>query len=296
MRAKFSLQSSSSTSGCFLIFSTVVKTISRRTEMQKQTNSNWQKQFLIAAMVTVIFIFAGNLTAFAQGIYKVGDRVECEVTGNLPGKYWMKGTIMPFQKGDFGLGIEPDGSWFRVKADANRVEYPCKPEHIRPIAGAKASQKENRVEETEEINQAAKEAKDDTSADVDFLECPIEQKQVSKGAGPNVELFKKIIRCKKGEKAVEKGDEGAVKVDITAIQIGTSRPWSYSQDIGNVKPGTVVYPVKATYTVKTLYRTATEVEENWIRILNFYVNAFGEWQIGSEEPVKSPKIKRIPKN
>jgi hypothetical protein len=264
--------------------------------MQKQTNSNWQKQMLVVAITIIVFMCTANAVAVAQGKYKVGDRVECEVTGNLPGKYWMKGTIMPFQKGDFGAGIEPDGSWFRVKADANRVEYYCKPEHIRPIAGAKASQKENRVEETEEINEAAKEAQDEASAGIDFLECPIEQKQVSKGAGPNAELFKKIIRCKKGEKAVERGDEGAVKVDVLAIQIGASRPWSYSQDIGNVKPGTVVYPVKATYTVKTLYRTATEVEENWIRILNFYVNAFGEWQIGSEEPVKSAKVKRIPKN
>lgn len=124
----------------------------------------------------------------------------------------------------------------------------------------------------------------------------LEQKQVKKGSGPNAELIKKLICCKKGEKSVEKGDEGAVKVDISTIQIGASRPWSYSQDLGNVKPGTVVYPVKTTYTVKTLYRKATEVEDNWIRILNFYVNAFGEWQIGSEEPVKNPKVKRIPNN
>jgi (p)ppGpp synthase/HD superfamily hydrolase len=39
---------------------------------------------------------------------------------------------------------------------------------------------------------------------------------------------------------------------------------------------TIVYPVKATYPVKTFYRRATEVNEGWIRILNFYVNAFGE--------------------
>jgi hypothetical protein len=37
------------------------------------------------------------------------------------------------------------------------------------------------------------------------------------------------------------------------------------------------------------------VEENSIRILNFYVSAFGEWQIGSEELIKSPKVQRIPK-
>lgn len=28
-------------------------------------------------------------------------------------------------------------------------------------------------------------------------------------------------------------------------------------------------------------------------MMNFYVDAFGEWQIGSEEPVKSPAVKRI---
>jgi hypothetical protein len=123
----------------------------------------------------------------------------------------------------------------------------------------------------------------------------VKQKPTRNGARPDAELLKKIIRCAKGEKAVEEGDEGAVTVEISAIQIGASRPWSYSQDLGNAKPGTIVYPVKATYTVQTFYRTATEVEEGWIRILNFYVNAFGEWQIGSEENVKSPKVRRIPK-
>ena len=107
--------------------------------------------------------------------------------------------------------------------------------------------------------------------------------------------MKKIIRCKKGEIAVEEGDEGAVKVEISSVQIGAARPWSYAQDQGNGKVGTLVYPVKATYTVKTLYRNATEVEEGWVRVLNFYVNAFGEWQIGSEETVKAGKFKRIPK-
>jgi hypothetical protein len=128
------------------------------------------------------------------------------------------------------------------------------------------------------------------------LECPVKQKQVSNGARPDAELFKKIIRCAKGEKAVAAGDEGAVGVDIASLQIGTSRPWSYRQDSGNGKVGTLVYPVKATYTVKTFYRRATEVEEGWIRILNFYVNAFGEWQIGSEEPIQGGKFKRIEKN
>lgn len=256
--------------------------------MKKQTKSNL-KTYLSLAAATFVFSLVVNSEISAQTAnYKTGDRVECEVTGNPNGKWWMKGTIQPFKDGDFGAGIEPDGSWFRFKADANKVEYPCKPEVLRPIAGTQ-TQKETKQETTPQTEENEK------MPDVDYVECPIEQKKVANGAKPNAELAKKIIRCKKGEKAVEEGDEGAVTVEISAIQIGTARPWSYSQDLGNAKPGTVVYPVKATYTTKTHYRKATEVEEGWVRIFNFYVNAFGEWQIGSEENVKSPKFQRIPK-
>lgn len=128
-----------------------------------------------------------------------------------------------------------------------------------------------------------------------YVECPVVQKQVKNGSKPDTELFKKLIRCKKGEKSVAAGDEGGVLVEITNLQIGTQRSWSYRQDSGSGTANTIVFPVKATYTIKTIYRTATEVEEGWTRILNFYVNSFGEWQIGSEEPVQSPKVKRIPK-
>lgn len=253
----------------------------------KNLNSNLQKHLVFAAVTAFAFMF-GQLSVVAQSKYKINDRVECEVTGSLPGKYWEKGTVMEFRPND-----QPDGSWYRVKADSNKVEYYCKVEHIRPITGTQTKE-QTLAEKAGETKDRPRE-KPETSADGDFLECPVKQKQVRNGSRPDAELFKKIIRCAKGEKAVEKGDEGAIKVDISALQIGASRPWSYSQDLGNAKPGTIVYPVKATYTVKTFYRTATEIEEGWIRILNFYVNAFGEWQIGSQENVKSPKASRIQK-
>lgn len=260
--------------------------------MKKQPRSNWGTQLVFAAFVGVSFILAGQLTVMAQEKYKAGDRVECNFIGSSAPqheKYYEPGTVMAFRPND-----QPDGSWYRVKADSNKVEYYCKIEHIRPIRGAavkppkgtKVEEPKNTGEETNEENEIPDEG---------FIECPVEQKQVKNGSRPNAELLKKIIRCAKGEKAVEKGDEGAVKVDISAILIGTSRPWSPNRDSGNGKLGTIVYPVKATYTVTTFYRTATEVEEGWIRILNFYVNAFGEWQIGSEENFKSPKVRRIQK-
>ncbi len=263
--------------------------------MKENTKLIWQSRLGFAAIAIVGLMLAASSQVNAQAKYKVGDRVECEITGTLPGKHWMKGTVTPFQPGDFGPGVEPDGSWFHFKADANGVEYPCKPEHIRMMAAAKTSTNENPVKETAEVKEVVKENQDGPSVPGDFLDCPVKQSPVKNGSRPDAELAKKIVRCTKGEKTVEKGDEGAVRVDISSVQIGASRPWSYSQDNGNAKPGTVVYPVKTTYTVKTLYRAATEVQENWIRIVNFYVNAFGEWQIGSEEPVKSPAIKRIPR-
>lgn len=130
----------------------------------------------------------------------------------------------------------------------------------------------------------------------EFIACPVVQPPATKGAPPDQDLMKNLVRCKKGEKAVAPGEEGAVRVQVSALQIGTPRPWSYEQDSGNAQPGTIVYPVKVTYSVTTYYRKATEVEEGWVRILNFYINAFGEWQIGSEEPVRPPTSKRIPKS
>jgi hypothetical protein len=126
------------------------------------------------------------------------------------------------------------------------------------------------------------------------LQCPVQQTAARNGSAPNPELIKKLIRCKKGEKAVKPGEEGAVVVEITNLLVGQSRPWSYRQDIGSGKAETVVYPVKVTYTVKTLYRKATEIEANWVRVVNIYVDSFGEWRIGSEEPVQSPAVSRVP--
>ena len=107
-----------------------------------------------------------------------------------------------------------------------------------------------------------------------------------------MDLFKKIIRCNKGEKPARKGLDGAVTVDVTAIQLGTPRKWQYQRDIGG-KPGITIYPVKATFTYKTFYRSSTQVSENWISIINFHVNEFGEWTSGSEESIKMGETKNI---
>ena len=138
--------------------------------------------------------------------------------------------------------------------------------------------------------------KDNTlSADRAVLQCPVQQATAENGARPDPELLRKLVQCKKGEKAAEKGYDGAVTIDVADLKIGTPRPWSYRQDIGSGQESTKVFPVKVTYTEKTHYRTRTEVSENWVRVMNFYVNSFGEWQSGSEESIKAGDLKSIPR-
>lgn len=228
--------------------------------------------------------------------FKPGDRIECDSMGI--GK-WFKGTVLPFVENDNpDADKDKTGKYFyihRVRLDFEASISPrgvmCFTDRLRPLAGGKPME----IPKTDiPIGEVTTDKNNTLSADRPILECPVQQTKVKNGARPAAELIKKIVRCDKGEKAASKGYDGAVTVDVTAIQIGASRPWIYSQDIGG-KPGITIYPVKVTYTVKTFYRSRTDVRENWIRTINFYVNEFGEWQSGSEVPVKSPDAKDIPR-
>ena len=80
------------------------------------------------------------------------------------------------------------------------------------------------------------------------------------------------------------------------MQVGSPRKWLLNNDMGGGSPGvTLVYPVKATYTEKTFYRSRTVVNDNSIRIFNFFVNGLGEWQYGSAETIKKPELKDVPR-
>lgn len=221
--------------------------------------------------------------------FKVGDRVEADKAAI---DYWQKGTIMPFLKNDW-----KDGTIYRVRLDDNArsgmyldgLEIP--PARIRLINVAPYQNEKTSVT----VGRATVDADNTLSADRPILGCPITQSRVSNGAKPNLELFKKIIRCNKREKPAYKGYDGAVTVDVTSIEAGTPRKWQYLRDIGG-GPGVIIYPVKTTFTYKTFYRSSTEVSENWIRIINFFVNEFGEWTTGSEESIRMGDIKNIPRD
>lgn len=218
--------------------------------------------------------------------FKVGDRVEADKAAI---DSWEKGTIMPFLKNDW-----KDGTIFRVRLDnqarggmyLDGLEIP--PQRIRLINDAPYQNEKTTVT----VGKVTVDADNTLSADRPILACPVLQPRVSNGAKPNIELFKKIIRCKKREKPAYKGYDGAVTVDVTSIQVGTPRKWQYGRDIGG-GPGVIIYPVKATFTYKTFYRSTTEVSENWIHIINFFVNEFGEWTTGSEESIKMGDTKNI---
>lgn len=258
------------------------------------------KRFSVLAVVRAALLPVGGLAggimlapggALAQG-YKPGDRVECNIVGSTAPqyeKYYEAGTVIPFNPGD-----GPDGSWYPVKADSNGVAYPCKVAVIRPIRGGAAAVAPVRAPAARATTAAPAPQPARRMAVPALLNCPIQQTPVKNGARPDPETIKRVIRCAKGEKAVAPGDEGAVSVEVASILIGAPRAWSYRQDAGNGKVNTQVWPVKATYTVRTHYRAATETEANWIRVLNFYVDPFGEWKIGSEEAVKAPAVSRIP--
>lgn len=228
--------------------------------------------------------------------FKPGDRVECDTMAI--GTYY-KGTVLPYLEKD-----EPEkfkdktGKYFyihRVRLDNEASTRPaggmCFTDRMRLLTGAAATPPP--VDNS--VGKVTVDENNTLSADRPVIDCPVQQPKVKNGTSPNAELLKKIIRCDKGELPAQKGLDGAVTVDVTALQIGASRRWSPLADSGNGKTGTIVYPVKITYTVKIFYRSRTAVEEDWIRVINFYVNPFGEWQSGSEEPVKSPKIKDIPR-
>jgi hypothetical protein len=228
--------------------------------------------------------------------FKPGDRVECD-TMNI-GK-WFKGTVLPFKEND-NPDAEKDktGKYFyihRVLLDSDATTRPaggfCFTDRTRLLAGGAPME----IPKTAvPIGKVTVDENNTLSADRPILDCPVEQPKVRNGVRPNAEMIKKITRCDKGEKPASKGMDGAVTVDVTAVDFGAPRQWIYSRDIGG-KPGTTIYPVRITYTVKTFYRYRTQVEENWVRTINFYVNEFGEWQSGSEEPIKSPTTKDIPR-
>lgn len=221
------------------------------------------------------------------GAFKVGDRVEADKAGI---SQWEKGTILAFNQFD-----KPDGTWYRVRIDNIAALYydglAIPNARVRPLSGP-----DRKRDFGVKIGPVTTDQDNTLSADRPILNCPCPQPQARNGDRPDPEVLKKFVRCSKGEKAASFGLDGAVTVDISSVQIGAPRKWNPLEDSGDGRQGTIVYPVKMTYSVKTFYRHRTDVSKDINRLLNFYVDSFGQWRSGSEENLPGGQVLRIPRN
>jgi hypothetical protein len=104
-----------------------------------------------------------------------------------------------------------------------------------------------------------------------------------------------MIRCAAGEAPASKGFDGALTVDVSAVQTLPARKWDGSWDGGRGNRNTIVYPVKATFTTRQFFRIRTTIEADKTMIFNFYVNDSAEWAIGFRELVKPSSSSVIPR-
>ena len=260
--------------------------IAKARSMVHRSNSLW------SALLCCVLLLTTHSLALAQNArFNPGDRVECDKAHI---NSWELGTVMPYLKLD-----DKSGQHYRVRLDAHArggmylEGIECRADKMRPALAAAAY----RPEPTSvAVGKATVDGDNTLSADRPILSCPVEQKSSKNGSAPNPEVLKKVLRCRLGEKAAAKGYDGAVTIDVTALQVGARRPWDRLQDKNGGTPGsTFVYPVKVNYSSKTFYRSSTAIGDDWIVIFNFFVDGFGEWQYGSAETLKMPDNKNIPR-
>lgn len=262
--------------------------------MTKQTNLHSIKLLLLAIVAAITIIIGATISISAQEerTYNVGDRVEADPIGL---EKWRKATVIKVLR-------TPAGSvgGYVIRMDDEKeytgapMEYTTSANHLR-LLNETAEEKQ-----TQAVKQAATEKNvvklrvDENNtvlADREILDCPVEQKPVKNGTRPNSQLLGKLIRCL-WEKPAREGMDGAVTMDLTPLQIGTPRRWNPRTDLGG-SAGTIVYPVKTTYTQKTFYRERTIVDE-YTGVFNCSIDPFGEWKCGMAENKRKGESKSIP--
>jgi len=221
-----------------------------------------------------------------QPAYKVGDRVESGT-----GYSWKKATIVAFDKSGTAALVRMDDEKDYTGAQRELVTHINNVRPLNETAEEKQTQAVKQAAADKNVGKLRVDAKNTVSADREILECPVEQKPVKNGTRPNAQLLGKLIRCL-WEKPATTGMDGAVTMDLTPLQIGTPRKWNPRTDLGG-SAGTIVYPVKTTYTQKTFYRERIVVDE-YTGVFNCSINPFGEWACGMAENKRKGETKSIP--
>lgn len=281
--------------------------------MHRTSSARALWSFVVVAALGLCLTAPAPALALA-GPFKVGDRVECDTIGNKRNGY-RKATVIAYQPGDAANGRDQNSGYFyRVHIDGWNTEgMLCWTEDLRPLAAtppAATAGPANRrpAPTTTSLTTAplpvpaalgpAVDALGTVVADRPILSCPVAQPPARNGDVPNLELLKKVFRCQYGEKPARAGLDGAVTIDVEAIQAGRSRKWAFAggtsgSDGDGGTADTNVHPIKITFTRTTHYRSGITRTAGAIRIYRFYVNAFGEWQYGSAENIRDGVITDI---
>lgn len=238
--------------------------------MKKPTPVRSIKLLSLSIVAAVTIIFGATISASAQDkpTFKVGDRIECRTSGG--GNYWYKGNIVPFQDGDYYNGNAPDSGYFyRVKLDGSSNSVFCKTEQMRQLAG------------TNPVNAVKADPKDDNQAETNPLAqdkngtvaCPASDSDTD-GKGALEKSFRDAIR-RDFEKAADPGQDGQVTVTVQKISIGQAHPFRAYIDPNEAR-GKTIYPIRATFTACTDYRTRISLHKEE-RSFACYKNTTGEW-------------------
>lgn len=249
---------------------------------------------LVTFSLFLITFFALTFTAFAQAgapeqtIYKVGDRVEVDPQASAMSyqyKTWHKATVTKI--GPVGGGVH--GYYVRVDAEGDSGptdNYVMTGSNmIRPLQEADKNDAKKGADDQEKKDEPEKEQKPATS------ECPPSDEVNGKTQS---DIFKSLILAQYVHKSKSEQDPTAT-VTFQTFKVGATHTWragvgGYSSDGPGGRAGTIVYPVKAVFTVCTdVPGYKPSGFRGWIKTRQdsntFYClkNQFGEWQCNMGE-------------
>jgi hypothetical protein len=214
-------------------------------QMMKPNSLRW-----LPAMLLVLVLypaFAGQAVAQVATTYKVGDKIECQVTGK-----WQPGTIVNAQPGGGGelfYLVNNDGEAHTWDRWASASQIRARTGLISPTA----------------------QAHNELTA-LGALKAP--------KAGSLDETFQKLIRERY---EAQESKEIPVTVTFQGLLIGQTHPYARADVYGESSDGpggtasTTVYPVSGQYTVRKAYRDAFltyQYDERY----SCFKNSFGKWE------------------
>jgi ribosomal protein L19 len=227
--------------------------------------------------------------------FKVGDRVEVDelhISTSSPSSMqsWKKGTVTavdrrPGYRPGYVVQVDPEPGqlpqtqWGPITRNSTERIW------IRATGGTTPKIETNKLH----VDQ-----NNTVLADREPLDCSnFKQPAARNGSALPVDLAKKLVRCALGENPSPQGGEGASTVDISTFQVGAPRRWNLRIDTGaGGTPETIVYPVRAKYSMKTFH-----VEQNIVvtdREQMFACSVqIGEWVCGPDQVLKEGQQTRI---